>query len=330
MTTDIPHTRHGESNSRRPAGFGQVTANFSGRHHIPVLCREVSVGLGVQAGDIVVDGTLGGGGHTRQFLHEVAPGGRVIALDRDPGAVERAKLELSGLPTTVVQANFADLRAVLDELGVTWADVVFVDLGFSSDQLADASRGISFMSDGPLDMRFDRTQGKTAADLVQRLSERELADLIYRYGEERQSRRIARGIVTARRREPIKSTRQLADIVRDSMRIRRGGRIDPATRTFQALRIAVNDELQSLEALLSAIPQCLRVGGRAGIISFHSLEDRLVKNAFKARDVFDIITRKPIRPSQDEAAVNPRARSAKLRIAQVCPEPGEPSSTSTC
>jgi 16S rRNA (cytosine1402-N4)-methyltransferase len=247
----------------------------------------------------------------------IQPGGRIVALDRDPLAIERARSELAMLPLIPVLANFSDLRMVLDDLGVRLADRLVLDLGFCSDQMQDPARGLSFRLEGPLDMRFDPTAGITAADLLHRLAERELAELIFRFGEERFSRRIARAIVSARRQSPIKSTLQLADIVRRAYPFKGKARIDPATRTFQALRIAVNQELPALAALLAALPRCVRPGGRVAIISFHSLEDRLAKTAFKDQAIFEIITRKPVRPSETELAANPRSRSARLRIAQL-------------
>jgi 16S rRNA (cytosine1402-N4)-methyltransferase len=200
-------------------------------------------------------------------------------------------------------------------------DGVVLDLGMSSDQLADPERGFSFDADGPLDLRFDPSKGEPAWRLVNRLSAEHLADLIYFYGEERHSRRIARAIVERRRDDPIRTARELADLVRRCVPRSRNTRIDPATKTFQALRIAVNDELKSLEIGLRRIPECLRPAGRLAIISFHSLEDRRVKEAFRDDPRYEALTRKPIRPSEEEIAVNPRARSARLRVAARTSEP---------
>jgi 16S rRNA (cytosine1402-N4)-methyltransferase len=200
-------------------------------------------------------------------------------------------------------------------MGMDLVDGVLLDLGMSSDQLADPSRGFSFDSDGPLDLRFDTSEGEPAWRLVNRLGAEHLADLIYYYGEEKHSRRIARTVVQHREGNPIHTARQLAEIVRQCVPRARTDRIDPATRTFQALRIAVNDELKSLEIALRRIPQCLRPQGRLAIISFHSLEDRRVKEAFRDDPRYEALTKKPIRPSEEEVAANPRARSAKLRVA---------------
>lgn len=281
------------------------------------MLDEVLAGLDPRPGQILVDGTLGGGGHTRALAERVAPNGRVIALDRDPAAVDRTRPTLNNLPVTCACASYADLRAALDAWNISAVDGCLLDLGLSSDQLADAERGFSFGSAGTLDLRFDATQDESAAELIQRLGERELADLIYKYGEERFSRRIARRLVERRRQAAITTSHELAELVRSCVPRPPGRqRIDPATRTFQALRIAVNDELGHLSRALDALPGCLRPGGRLAVISFHSLEDRLVKQAFRSDERWHPITKKPLRPSEVEVAQNPRARSAKLRIAQ--------------
>ena len=291
--------------------------------HVPVLLREVLDLLAPRPGEVVLDGTVGGGGHARVLLERIAPDGRLIALDRDAQALERAADVLpAGEPGRCVlrHANYADFAAVLDELGVAGVDAALLDLGVSSFQLDQAERGFSFMADAPLDMRMDRTQSRTAADLVNELDEEELADVFYTYGEERFSRRIAARIVEERQREPIRTTGQLARIVLRARPARvRGQRwhIHPATRVFQALRICLNRELQSLEAFCEAIPGRLNPGGRVGIISFHSLEDRIVKNAFRrlaASEEFQLVTRKPVTSSKREQKENPRSRSAKLRV----------------
>lgn len=243
----------------------------------------------------------------------VGPNGRVIALDQDETMLARAAPGLAGLPVTLKRANFDQLPAVLVELGIEQVNGVLADLGFSSDQLDDPNRGLSFRTDGPLDMRLNPDAGETAADLVNRLSEEALANVIYEFGEERLSRRIAKRIVERRAKKPFETTAELADAVRSC--VPRKGGIDPATRTFQALRIAVNDELGSLDRLLSALPDVLASGGRAGIISFHSLEDRRVKYAFRNADVWTVLTKKPVEAGDAEVAANPRARSAKLRVA---------------
>ncbi|HEY2883476.1 MAG TPA: 16S rRNA (cytosine(1402)-N(4))-methyltransferase RsmH [Pirellulales bacterium] len=284
--------------------------------HVSVLPAEVLAGLNPQPGSTVVDGTLGGGGHTRMLAERVGPTGRVLSLDRDPEAIAHATADLAGLPVRLIQSNFCDLPEILAEQELKTVDGILLDLGLSSDQLADATRGFSFESDGPLDLRFDPDHGESAARIVNRLSAEHLADLIFHYGEERFSRRIAKNIVETRRLEPIQTSRQLADLVRKSIPAAAKQRIHPATRTFQALRIYVNDELKSLEIALRRLPDCLRLGGRLAIISFHSLEDRRVKEAFRDDPRLTPITKKPIVPHEAEIARNPRSRSAKMRIAQ--------------
>jgi 16S rRNA (cytosine1402-N4)-methyltransferase len=284
--------------------------------HWPVLAEEVVTWLRPSAGQIFVDGTLGGGGHARLLAEAVGATGRVIGLDRDPAAVERACTELRGLPVQAIEANYSDLPEVLDEMDIAAVDGILLDLGLSSDQLADPERGFSFHSSGPLDLRFDPSRGEPAWKLVERLSAEHLADLIFRYGEERYSRRIARRIVETRRARPIRTAADLARVVRESVPRSRDERIDPATRTFQALRIAVNEELKWLEVALRRLPDRLRPGGRLAVISFHSLEDRLVKESFRNDERLEVLTRRPVRPSEEEVADNPRARSAKLRVAE--------------
>lgn len=288
--------------------------------HVPVMLDEVLEWLAPAPGKILIDGTLGGAGHTRALAQRVEPGGYVISLDRDPAVIERAEQTLPGLSVKLAQANYCDFPEVLREIGVTAVDGVLLDLGLSSDQLADASRGFSFDADGPLDLRFDTTSGQPASTLVNRLSAEQLADLIYEYGEERYSRRIARAIVDERRQAPITTARQLAEIVRRVTPRSPVERIDPATRTFQALRIAANDELGSLERALQRLPEWLKPGGRAAIISFHSLEDRRVKEAFRDDARWHVLTRKPLVAQPTEVASNPRARSAKMRVAERKPK----------
>ncbi|OHB81695.1 MAG: 16S rRNA (cytosine(1402)-N(4))-methyltransferase [Planctomycetes bacterium RBG_16_64_12] len=284
--------------------------------HVPVLLDQVIQWLDPRPGAVIVDGTLGGGGHTRALAERVGPAGRVIALDRDPEAVAAAGQNLLGLPVESVHANFCDLTEVLRGLGVGTVDGVLLDLGVSSDQLADHTRGFSFAAEGSLDLRFDQGRGEPASRLVNRLSAEHLAELIHRYGEERYSRRIARAVVDRRRKKPIETAVELAELVRQNVpRSPAGRRIDPATRTFQALRIAVNDEMKSLEIALRRMPDCIRPQGRFAVISFHSLEDRRVKEAFRDDQRYDVLTRKPVRPSPEEVARNPRASSAKLRVA---------------
>ncbi|MBI1918620.1 MAG: 16S rRNA (cytosine(1402)-N(4))-methyltransferase RsmH [Planctomycetes bacterium] len=291
----------------------------AGPRHVPVLPAEVLELLAPSPGQVIVDATLGAGGHARLLAERILPGGQLIALDRDPAMLELARPRLEGLPVTLVAASFDQLRQVLDDLGIDRVDAVLADLGISSDQLDEAARGFSFQQDAPLDMRMNPSVGETAAGLLRRLNERDLADIFYEYGEERFSRRIARKIVEVRQRQPVETTGQLADLVRRCVPRPSGRRrhtIDPATRVFQALRIAVNDELSALEGLLSVLPRCLKPGGRAAIISFHSLEDRRVKQAFRDRSLWEALTRKPVEASEDEMQRNPRARSAKLRVAR--------------
>jgi 16S rRNA (cytosine1402-N4)-methyltransferase len=281
-----------------------------------VLAREVIEWLRPMTGQTIVDGTLGGGGHARLLADAVGSNGLVIALDRDPAAVQRTSAELSGLPLRAVHANYSDLPELIEQLEVTAVDGILLDLGLSSDQLADAERGFSFQSRGPLDLRFDASRGEPAWKLLERLSAEHLADLIYRFGEERYSRRIARRIVEVRRRSPVQTASELAELIRKTVPRSHDERIDPATRTFQALRIAVNDELKWLEVGLRRLPGCLKPGGRVAVIGFHSLEDRLVKEAFLKDERLKILTRRPIRAGEQELAANPRSRSAKLRVAQ--------------
>ena len=284
--------------------------------HVPVMLDAVLHWLDPQPGAVLVDGTLGGGGHSRALAQRLGDSGVVIALDRDPAAIEAATRNLAGLRVRPVQANFANLPEVLAELEIDTVDGIVLDLGLSSDQLADVSRGFSFSSDGPLDLRFDPERGEPASRLVNRLNAAKLADLIFEYGEERFSRRIARAIEERRRRGPIETASELAELIRSVVpRFHGGQRIDPATRTFQALRIAVNEEIKSLATALKRIPDCLRPEGRLVVIGFHSLEDRLVKEAFRDDPRYQALVKKPIRPGPDEVNVNPRARSAKFRVA---------------
>ena len=286
--------------------------------HIPVLTAEVVHYLDPRPGQTIVDATVGAGGHSRLLAERVGPAGRIIGLDQDPEMLRVAEQRLRGLPVVLRHRSFDELPDVLREERIGAVDGVLSDLGFASDQLADPARGLSFQGDGPLDMRLDPTRGEPASALLRRLPERELADIFWRYGEERYSRRVARKIAEMRERESIATTGQLAELVRSCVPRPRGHRhvIDPATRVFQALRIAVNDELGALQRLLDALPDCLKPGGRVVIISFHSLEDRLVKQAFrKSPGLFKELTRKPVPASEAELQSNPRARSAKLRAA---------------
>lgn len=287
--------------------------------HVPVLPAEVLQWLDPQPGKILVDGTLGGGGHTRMMAQRLGDEGCVVAVDRDVIPLQRAEETLAGLPVKVAHANFVEIPKILDSLEIELVDGILLDLGLSSDQLADDERGFSFESDGPLDLRFDFRDKKTAADLVNHLKEKDLADLIYQNGEERLSRRIAKKICHVRKETPFETAKQLADVVASCYPRAGGsgrGRIHPATRTFQALRIAVNRELSSLETALETLPDRLKPGGRLAIISFHSLEDRPVKQAFIDDPRLNRLTRKPITATDEEIATNPRSRTAKLRVAE--------------
>jgi len=272
----------------------------------------------------MVDATIGHGGHSFLFGRRLGPAGTLIGLDVDSKSLERARQRLAGLPCKVilVKSNFAQIAARVAELGIREVDFILADLGLCSAQLTDSEIGLSFRTDMPLDMRIDESLETTAADIINESDEGSLADLIYRYGQDRASRRIARYIVRRRERVPIATTGQLAQVVAAALATpgkKHRSRIHPATRTFQALRIAVNHELENLEQLLDAAPQLLRKDGYVAIISYHSLEDGLVKRDFKAnqaRGLYRLLTKKPIVPGPEEIAANRRARSAKLRIAQ--------------
>ena len=288
--------------------------------HVPVLLDEVRSLLLPERGGTFVDCTVGLGGHARMLLEGGAT--RLIGIDRDTGALALARKSLAefGDRVTFVHADSRSLADVLDTQGETAVSGVLADLGVSSMQLDGEGRGFSFKRDEPLDMRMDRTQGETAAELLDRVDETELADVIYRFGEERRSRQVARGIVTARAQSPITTTGRLAEIVRRGVAARGWQRIDPATRTFQALRIWVNGELDGLELFLGTAAARLQPGGRLAVIAFHSLEDRVMKHTLRelARGdeaAIKVLTKHPVIAGDAEAAVNPRARSAKLRAA---------------
>ncbi|MCK6628502.1 MAG: 16S rRNA (cytosine(1402)-N(4))-methyltransferase RsmH [Anaerolineae bacterium] len=304
--------------------------------HQSVLLAEVIAALQPHPGGVYIDGTVGAGGHTAALLAASAPDGQVFGFDRDQSALELARRQLAqfGQRVHLFQANFDRLAEIAQAHGLPKADGILLDLGVSSMQFDQPERGFSFQTEGPLDMRMDASVGPTAADLINGLPEEDLANLIYQYAEERHSRRIARAIVKAR---PIRSTAELAQIVLRAGGVSRSERtkIHPATRTFQALRIAVNDELGALERTLPQALEWLRPGGRLAVISFHSLEDRIVKNYFKQESqdcicppeqpvctcrhkaTIDIITKKPITASRKEIEANPRARSAKLRVVEL-------------
>ena len=288
--------------------------------HVPVLLDEVRSLLQPERGGTFVDCTVGLGGHSRLLLESGAT--RLIGIDRDPDAIAIAKVELEAFAdrVTFVHADYREVAEVLDALGVTEVSGLLADFGVSSLQLDGDGRGFSFKRDEPLDMRMDRSQGETAAELIDRVDETELADLIYRFGEERRSRQVARAIVMARQQLPITTTGRLAEVVRRGVAARGWQRIDPATRTFQALRIWVNRELDELDSFIGRAASRLQADGRLAMISFHSLEDRVVKHTLRdlARGdaaAIKVLTKHPVVAGDAEAAVNPRARSAKLRAA---------------
>jgi len=285
--------------------------------HEPVMVAEVLEALAPSRGGLFVDCTAGLGGHTRALLE--AGAAEVLALDRDPAALALAREALApyGARVTLVHADYRDLARVLDERGIVAVDGALADLGVSSMQLGADGRGFSFQRDEPLDMRMDQSQGPTVADLLRDVDEGDLADVVFRFGEERYSRRVARAIVNARGETPLTRTGQLAAIVRRAVPHRGYQRIDPATRTFQALRIWVNRELDGLDGFLGRAAERLRQNARLAVISFHSLEDRIVKHAFRALErsgeAIRILTKRPLVAGDEEVARNPRARSAKLR-----------------
>ena len=297
--------------------------------HYPVMLTEVLAALSPVDGGVYVDGTFGAGGYSRAILD--AADCTVVAIDRDPDAQKRAE-GFDDPRLIFLRGCFGDVEALLREAGIEKVDGFVLDLGVSSFQLDEADRGFSFREDGPLDMRMDPESGRSAAELIVQTEEKDLADLIYKYGEERKSRRIAHKIIEVCRQTPIETTGQLADIVRSCVPQSRDG-IDPATRTFQALRIAVNDELGELERALASAENILKPGGKMVVVSFHSLEDGLVKHFFREKSggdggsrhlpemestttVFDLSTRKALKPSEEEIAENARSRSARLRAAQ--------------
>lgn len=305
--------------------------------HIPVMLNEVLSALNPATGEVYVDCTLGAGGYTRGIL-DAHKNCKVIGIDRDQTAHELAArwgLDYAGR-LSLIKNSFGNLEQALDSISVEKVDGIVLDLGVSSMQFDEAERGFSFRFDAPLDMRMDRHSGQTAADIINSYEEENLANLIYIYGEERKSRHIASAIIKARAMSKIETTKQLADIIRGVIHVSPRDKIDPSTRTFQALRIAVNDELGELESVLLAAERRLKTGGRLVVVTFHSLEDRIVKNFLNTRArpapapsrhmpmaydtppnrlSFTLITKKPVTPSENESKINPRSRSAKLRAA---------------
>jgi 16S rRNA (cytosine1402-N4)-methyltransferase len=305
-------------------GFADLGVNSSAVEHIPVLAETLAERIHLPMDGVMVDATIGQGGHSFLFGRTLGPEGVLIGLDVDKDAIQRAHFRLKDLLCRVIliRANFFQISEQLSKQGIEKVDFILADLGLCSAQLADVRMGLSFQKDCPLDMRIDERLKTTAADIVNKTDEKALADLIYKFGQDRASRRIARFIVGHRQGRPITTTGQLAAIVCKALQRpgkKRWTRIHPATRTFQALRIAVNDELENLEKLLGAAPELLKKKGHIAVISYHSLEDRLVKNSFKQNkneNKYCDFTKKPIVPSRQEIAGNARARSAKLRIAQ--------------
>lgn len=301
-------------------------ASTSSIGHIPVLYKPILELFEAKPAMVYLDCTAGRGGHASMVAGQLGETGRVIALDADPLNTEFTSQRLADSPcqVDVLHRNFAQCRSVLDELGVAGVDLLLADLGFASNQMDDPQRGLTFQADGPLDMRLNTDLPTTAADLVNRMNETDLANTIYELGEERLSRRIARKIVQVREKEPIKTTLALAEVVSSCFPPNQRGkraRIHPATRTFMALRIAVNEELVALDRLLDDLPRIMNPGGVAAIISFHSLEDRRVKQRFLQFDQNDCakrLTRKPIVAEDSEIRQNPRSRSAKLRAVRFC------------
>jgi 16S rRNA (cytosine1402-N4)-methyltransferase len=284
--------------------------------HIPVLVDEVLQLLTPERGGIFVDCTVGLGGHAGALL--AAGAERLIGIDRDDAALAHARAARVEFADRVelVHADYRELPRVLDERSVAEVNGILADLGVSSMQLESEGRGFSFRRDEPLDMRMDRSRGETAAELLARVDETELADVIYRFGEERHSRRIARALVRARETQPLRTTGEVAEIVRRAARVKGYARIDPATRTFQALRIWVNRELDGLDTFLGDSVARLQPGGRLAVIAFHSLEDRIVKHTFRGLEQARVLTKRPVVAGDDEVARNPRARSAKLRAVE--------------
>lgn len=290
--------------------------------HLPVMAREVEEFLNPQAGGCFLDGTLGLAGHSVLIAQKIGSSGRLIALDKDQKALALARKKLSTFTGKVdlVHSDFRDFDVVLKKLGVDAVDGMLFDLGISSFQLDAPERGFSFRSEGPLDMRMNQDALTSAADIINTLQEEDLANVIFTFGEERFSRRIAKAIVQYRARKKIETTKELEEIIFTSVPVSyRRQKIHPATRTFQAIRIAVNRELESLQLIMDKCADYLKEGGRIGVISFHSLEDRIVKEKFKSlakSGIMTLIVKKPLRPSDDEIKSNPRARSARFRVAE--------------
>jgi 16S rRNA (cytosine1402-N4)-methyltransferase len=303
-------TDSGSTNTPERGGHGQIG-------HVPVLLKEAIDFLAVKHGGTYLDATVGLGGHSYEIAKRLGAPGHLIGFDKDPAALERTRERLTGIgeepQITLIHGSFADVG---ERVAPASLDGMMADLGVSSLQLGDPERGFSFQAEGPLDMRMNPMSGETAEQVVNHIDERELADVIYEFGEERRSRRIARAIVRSR---PIRTTKQLVEVVSAAARSMKHERIHPATKTFQALRIFVNRELDDLKALLDAAPRVLKSGGRLVVISFHSLEDRIVKDAFREgakQGWYELLTKKPVTAGDEEIDRNPRSRSAKMRAAE--------------
>lgn len=290
--------------------------------HIPVLLREAIQILDPKPGEFFIDGTLGGGGHTLAIAERVGNFGKMLCVDWDKNAVEHfKKLEGRDVPEIIVKnANYRDIPELLKEEHLPKADGLILDLGFSSDQIEDAERGFSFQYDGPLDMRYSG-EYESAADIVNQYREHELETMFHAFGGERYAGRIAKAICDVRKRKKFETTKELEDVIYHVVPLAaRKGKIHPATRVFQALRIAVNHELENVSLMLKAIPECVKPGGRVGIITFHSLEDKVVKEGFKdlvKNGKAELLHKKPIAPQRDETKINPRSRSAKIRSIKI-------------
>lgn len=287
--------------------------------HLPVMLREVVELLGLRTGGTYMDATVGGGGHSEEILKHIGPKGLLIGMDRDAEALKAVKKRIEDKRLVLVKAKFSEIEEVAKGAGIGQAHGVLFDYGVSMPQLTGPERGFSFLSEGPLDMRMDRDEPLTAEEIVNRYPEKELARIIYEYGEEGRSRKIARSIVAKRRGHKISTCRELADIVASAMGGRRG-RLHPATKTFQALRIAVNDELGEIKRGLEGVLKVLAPGGRIVAIAYHSLEDRVVKTFMKESKqggLLKVLTKKPLRPSREETIKNPSARSARLRAGEA-------------
>ncbi|MDP3975241.1 MAG: 16S rRNA (cytosine(1402)-N(4))-methyltransferase RsmH [Candidatus Jorgensenbacteria bacterium] len=296
--------------------------------HAPVLLEETIAALALKEGDFAVDGTLGSGGHAEAILRRIGALGRLLGVEWDEHALMRARTRLAspaGLRprenprnTIFVHGSYADLPSILAREKLPKADALLLDLGFSSDQLEESGRGFSFLRDEPLDMRYDTREGETAAELIARASVTDLARIFREYGEERQAEKFAGAVTAAKRRGPIRTSGALAKVITDAVGGR--GRIHPATKVFMALRIAVNHEFENIRTVLERLPEVVRAGGRVAVITFHSLEDRVVKKTFRAlakEGIVRILTKHVVKPSRAEVLANPRSRSAKLRALQI-------------